>query len=298
MTRALVTGGSGFIGRPTVDALVARGFEVHLLARRAARDGAVVSHACDLLDRTGVDDTLRAVSPAVLVHLAWNVEPGAYWRSPKNLDWVGASLDLVRAFAERGGRRVVVAGSCAEYAWESDRFVENETPRRPATLYGAAKDGLHRILAAYADVVGLSLAWGRVFFLYGPGEKPGRLVPDAIRSLLAGQAFETSHGRQERDFLHVDDVGGAFAALAACDVRGAVNLGSGRAVPVRTIVERLADAIGRPDLLRLGARELAASEPPRIEADIRRLAAEVGFQPSYSLDQGLAQSLAWWRNCL
>src|SRR5215207_5082472 len=90
-----------------------------------------------------------------------------------------ASLALLRAFAAAGGRRAVVAGTSAEYDWHAvgRRCHERRTPLRPATLYGAAKHALHTAAAPYAEQVGFELAWGRVFFVYGPWEPEGRLVP-------------------------------------------------------------------------------------------------------------------------
>jgi nucleoside-diphosphate-sugar epimerase len=73
----------------------------------------------------------------------------------------------------------------------------------------------------------VSLGWGRIFFLYGPGEKPGRLVSGIISNLLAGRRIETTAGTQIRDFTHVADVAGAFAALCDSDVTGPINIASG-----------------------------------------------------------------------
>ncbi|MER2248750.1 NAD(P)-dependent oxidoreductase [Methylorubrum podarium] len=177
------------------------------------------------------------------------------------------------------------------------RFTES-APCHPATLYGAAKDGLRRILAAYAATAGLSLAWGRLFYLYGPGETAGRLVGDAARALLAGQRLSTSEGRQRRDFLHVADAGMAFATLLDSPVEGPVNIGSGEAVAVRDILRTIGALTGRPELIDFGARPLGPTEPACIEADIRRLTDEAGFSPGTSLDQGLAATVAAWRAVL
>ena len=323
MKRVLVTGGAGFVGRHAVAALATRGFEVHALGRTAP-EGIQAFHAADLLDPSQRRAAVQAASASHLLHLAWVTTPGRYWQAPDNLDWTAASLDLVRTFREAGGIRAVVAGTCAEYDWtEINRLPraepESPSPRlrsegdeaaiqsghlvesalcRPATLYGAAKDGLRRILHAYAATTGLSFGWGRLFYLYGPGETPGRLVGDAARALLAGERLATSEGRQRRDFLHVADAGAAFAALLDSGVEGPVNIGSGDAVPVRTILESIGTLTARPDLINFGARPLGPTEPACIEADIRRLADEVGFSPRYRLGPGLAETVAGWREAL
>ena len=308
MKRVLVTGGAGFAGRHAIPALAARGFEIHA-AGRTKPEGAHAFHAADLLDPGQRRAAVQRAGASHLLHLAWVTTPGRYWQAPDNLDWTAASLDLVRTFREAGGRRAVVAGTCAEYDWTTIGGLGAETaagpghlpesaPRNPATLYGAAKDGLHRILAPYAASAGLSLAWGRLFYLYGPGETPGRLVGDAARALLTGQRLATSEGRQRRDFLHIADAGAAFSALLDASVEGAVNIGSGAAVTVRSILEEIGALTGRPDLINFGARPLGPAEPACIEADIRRLADEVGFSPRYDLQRGLAETVTAWRAAL
>ncbi|MCJ2034757.1 NAD(P)-dependent oxidoreductase [Methylobacterium sp. J-068] len=291
--RVLVTGATGFVGRHVVPALAALGFEVHGVGR-SPRDGARF-HAADLLVPEARRALVAHVRPSHLLHLAWDAEPGRYWTSAANLDWVAASLDLARLFAAQGGRRFVGIGTCAEYAWGAARLDEAATPCRPATLYGAAKDGTHRILAAYAGTQGLGLAWGRLFYLYGPGERRGRLVPDAIRALTAGTPFPTSDGYQRRDYLHVADAAGALATLLASDVTGPVNIGSGTAIPVRTLLDGLAARIGGADRLIYGARPLGPGEPPVIEAETRILNDAVGFRPAYGWAEGLDDTVAWWR---
>jgi nucleoside-diphosphate-sugar epimerase len=223
------------------------------------------------------------------------VEPGAFWSSPENVRWVEASLALLRAFADAGGQRAVVAGTCAEYDWSAGVCVEGETPLVPATLYGTCKHGLHTVAAGLAAEQGLSLAWGRIFFLYGPGEHPSRLVPAVILPLLRGEPAELTEGSQERDFLHVADVAGAFAALVDSEVEGAVNVASGERTSVRALAELAGEITGRPDLLRFGALPSRPGDPPLIVGDRRRLADEVGFTPRHTLRSGIEDAVAAWR---
>jgi nucleoside-diphosphate-sugar epimerase len=288
----MLTGATGFVGRHTLAALLESGHEVHAIARsRGPEASGVVWHEVDLLAGSEV---VAEVEPEILVHLAWYAEHGKFWSSQENVHWVEVSLALLRAFVAVGGRRAVIAGTCAEYEWSREVYPEDAI-KCPATLYGAAKHGLHTIASVYAEQAGLSLAWGRLFFLYGPYEAPERFVPSLVRGLLAGESTPMTAGTQRRDFLHVTDAGAAFAALAASDVVGPVNVASGKAVVLRELAQQVADRIGHGERLQIGARPMPEGEPPALVADIARLRDEVEWMPKIGLEEGLDSVIAWWR---
>lgn len=304
--RVLVTGASGFVGRWSVPALLGLGFDVHaVLSNSHAGEvpdelrGATV-HRCDLLREESIDATLEQVQPTHLLHFAWIAQPGVYWNSPDNFLWLEASRHLLHRFSVLGGRRVVMAGSCAEYDWSGPGvFDERLGPlaneaAQATPAYTKCKLRLHRLLEEFAARQQLSSAWGRIFFQYGPYEHPQRLVPSVIGSLLRGREALCTHGRQVRGFLHVADVGAAFAAILAGSVQGAVNVGSDERITLAELIERIARKIGRPDLVRLGART-AAEEPPLLIPVTRRLLEETSWRPRFDLDEGLADTIDWWR---
>ncbi|HWF33219.1 MAG TPA: NAD(P)-dependent oxidoreductase [Solirubrobacteraceae bacterium] len=298
MSRVLLTGASGFVGAPTLDALVRAGHEVHALAREPGRplDG-VSWHVADLLDPDAgslLRELLDDLAPELLVHLAWYAEHGKFWAATENVRWVEASLALLRAFTAAGGRRAVMVGTCAEYDWSRSEPFDEQAPLRPATLYGAAKHGLHTVAAALCHQVGVEFAWGRLFFLYGPFEAPGRFVSSIVLPLLRDEPATMTAGTQRRDFLHTVDAGGALAALAASDVVGPVNIASGEVLELRDLAQRIAARIDTGQL-RLGARPMPEGEPPALLADARRLHEEVGWRPSLDIDEGLDQAIDWWR---
>jgi nucleoside-diphosphate-sugar epimerase len=300
MKRVLVTGGAGFIGRHVLPALAGREFEVHTADLRPCVEygSGVRHHQSDLLDARQIADLMATVRPSHLLHLAWFAEPGAYWTSPENLRWVQASVGLLQAFASQGGRRVVMAGSCAEYDWNYGYCSENLTPLRPDSLYGSCKHALQIMVSAFARQASLSNAWGRIFFVYGPHEAPARLVASVIGSLLRRQTASCTHGLQVRDFLHVEDVAEAFAALLASEVSGPVNIGSGRPVMIKEIIAEIACQLDRRDLVALGALPVPANDPPLVVANVQRLTQEVGWKPRLSLQTGIASTIRWWQEHL
>jgi nucleoside-diphosphate-sugar epimerase len=152
------------------------------------------------------------------------------------------------------------------------------------------------MLAAASGQCGPSFAWGRLFFPFGPREPLGRLLPDVITALLSGREVAVTEGRQVLDFLPVDDAAQAFAALADSDIVGPVNIGSGVGISVRTLVEAAAARIGRPDLVRFGARASDPDEPPYIVADVSRLRDQLSCVTPLPLEDALDQTITWWRN--
>jgi len=297
VSRVLVTGATGFIGRHALEPLLAAGHEVHAVSSREAVPDAAPGirwHQADLLaDPTTV---IHEVRPERLLHLAWYAEHGRFWTSMENLRWVEATLALARAFAAAGGERAVLAGTCAEYDWTAgDGTFAEDSALRPATLYGVAKHATHELLGAAAPELGIEFAWGRVFFLYGPYEDERRLVASVAGALTRGERASTGVGTQQRDFMHAADVAAAFAALIDSGVSGAVNVASGEARTLREVIEAIGRTAGRPDLLDIGALAPRPDEPDTLVADVTRLREEVGFRPRLGFEEGLAETVEWWR---
>ena len=293
--KTLVTGANGFVGRPTAQALVERGHELLAPASRHSDP----TNGLDLLDAEAVETYLRHHQPEGLIHLVWDTTLGTYWETPANLTWTAASLRLLEAFSRHGGKRAVIAGTSAEYSWEfTEPLCETTSLLEPDSLYGVSKDSLRRILEAWAPGAGLSLAWGRIFCPYGPFEKKARLIPKLISKLESGDSLPFDSGALVRDFLHVDELGSAFATLFDSGFEGAVNLASGEDLTIREVLTQLGQSLGRTDQIQFDQLPNPEGQPPRVVASTERLQTAIGWAPSKSNKERLEETCLWWRDHL
>ncbi|MEA3015141.1 MAG: hypothetical protein QOD42_3686 [Sphingomonadales bacterium] len=273
MARILVTGATGFVGRALVRRLRADGHEV-------------AAPRLDLLE-AGEDEVARLVEAERVthcLHAAWYTSHADYLVADINRDWVAASLRLAAGFRAGGGRRLVGLGTCLEYDQDAPAgpFSESATPLRPETLYARCKVETFERLSDQGG-----FAWARLFYIYGPGDRAGRLVPYILDTLARGAPAGPRFGGSRRDYVHVDDLAGQLSRIVAGDVEGAVNTGTGAAVRLSEMFETAGALFARPDLVQVNDA-LPGNERASIEADMTRFRAEVGDPETRSLRDGLA----------
>jgi dTDP-6-deoxy-L-talose 4-dehydrogenase (NAD+) len=270
MSNILLTGASGFVGRQTARALIARGHRLRLVLRRGgfARsglpDGAAEIIETDDLFAEDADWWADALSDIdTVIHAAWYVEPGKYLDSPHNIDCTIGSLMIAEGALRAAVRKFIGIGTCFEYRLPNAAITEASEPG-PVTLYAAAKLALCRMLEKRFAGTGVDFAWARLFYLYGEGEHPARLFPLLHRKLSAGEPMVLSAGDKIRDFLDVADAGRLIATLAETGQTGIANICSGRPVTIREVAEEIADIYGRRDLLTFGAATLHPRDPEAV----------------------------------
>jgi UDP-glucose 4-epimerase len=301
MNRVLVTGGAGFVGARLVRRLIEQGREVALLLRATSNPRRLVGvlERCtvlhgDLSNLEALRAPLQSFAPEGVLHLAWEGVKGADRNDPVQLSNVTTSIGLFRLTGEIGCANFVGLGSQAEYGLLSGR-IDEQAPTRPTTTYGAAKLATACVLERAAAAAGRPFAWLRLFSSYGPDDDPNWLIPYLIRKLLAGERPHLTKAEQIWDYIHVDDVAAAILAALDTGAHGVFNLGSGQGRPLRDIVERLRDAINPSLPLGFGEVDYRPDQVMHLESEIRALCTATGWAPQVSLEQGLADVIAWHR---
>ena len=299
--RVLLTGATGFIGSHVARLLVNTDCEVHALVRESSdlwriEDIVPQLHLVrsDLRARDNVKAQLEKIRPNMCLHLAWYAVSGKYLIAHENIELLNASLHLASQLASLHCKRFVGVGTCFEYDIGSDCLCET-SPTRPRNLYAASKLALQIVLEQLGNLTGMEVAWPRLFYQYGPYEQVQRLVPSVIVSLLRNQVAKVTKGEQVRDFLHVEDVASAIWAVAQSDLTGPVNIASGKPITVKEIIEKVGKIIDRPELIEYGGLPYNQSDPMFVCADNRLLVLNTAWTPKYDLEQGLRQTVEWWR---
>ena len=290
--RVAVTGARGFLGSHACRHLLQRGAEVHAIARRLPESpGPARWHQADLSDLAQTRRALQSIQPEIILHLA------GYAEGLRELAHVVPSLqgDLVTAVnvltaaTQLGCSRVVLASSFEEP-------VAGDTAAVPSSPYAAAKWAANAYARMFHALYNTPAVILRVFMTYGPGQRPRKIIPHVILSLLEGRPPQLAGGRRAVDWIYVDDViEGLLAAAVAPGVEGrSIDLGSGRLATIREVVAEIVRLIGSPIEPCFGALPDRLLEQVRA-ADVEPAAALLGWRPKTPLTEGLRATIDWYR---
>lgn len=300
--RVLLTGATGFLGSHVLARLRAADTPVAVLLRPGSDawrvqellPGVVQIHG-DLGNLRPIEDKVKEFAPTTIIHLAWHGVSNRLRNDPtqfdRNLPCVSALVQLARRV---GCQTWIGLGSQAEYG-PCDHPITEDTPTCPTSLYGTAKLCAGLIARDLCAQYGIRFVWLRLFSAYGPKDDPGWLIPSVILKLLRGECPPLTEGIQKWDYLHATDVAEAVYVAAARDIRVVFNLGSGQAVTVRSIAERIRDLIDPSLPLGVGQVPYRADQVMHLQTDITRFQSATGWLPRVSLDDGLKETVSWFR---
>ena len=301
----LVTGGAGFVGSHVVDRLLAASHTVHVLdnlatGRRERVPAAARLHVCDLRDAR-LDTVITAARPAVVVHVAAQAAVSRSVSDPRH----DASVNVLGTIAllescRRAGvpRTVYISTGGAAYGDTDVLPTPEDHPIRPASPYGISKVTAERYLEVWAALTGASGLTLRLANVYGPRQDPageaGVIAIFASRLLSGVRCVVNGDGDQTRDYVYVGDVADAVAlAVSSPDAVGIANIGTGIETTVNDLYRRLA----RLTNVRGDAEHAPAKpgEQRRSVLDATRAKSLLGWSATTPLDEGLTQTVAWFR---
>lgn len=304
----LVTGGTGFIGSHLVDGLLDTGRKVRVLddLSTGQRDNLKRSPAADLLvgdvaDPAAVAEAMRGVE--VVFHLAALASVQRSVEAPADSHRICATgtLNVLDAARRAGVRRVVYAASASAYGIPDGPVQSEETPIRPLSPYAAAKLSGEVYCQAFATTYGLETVRLRFFNIFGPRQRADSPYSGVIALFIAALGEKRTptvfgDGEQTRDFTFVSDVVQALIrAAASLGVSGEVfNVGTGRGTSLLQLITALNSLMGTT--ITPKHAEPRAGDIRHSRADISKAQRLLGYEPTVSLEQGLAKTLAWYRS--
>src|SRR5487761_1639867 len=300
----VVTGGAGFIGTHTVDALLGEGHRVAVVDDLRHASTRTLNPPVELIEVDISVDAARgriaALRPDAILHLAAQGGVNRSWQDPTadaTANVVG-TVNVLAAAETAGCRRVVMASSGGALYGATDVLPTPETePAAPRSPYGAAKLAAEGYLALYSRIRGvatLALRYGNV---YGPGQdgtgEAGVVAITCDRLLTNRRPVVRGDGLQTRDFVYVGDVADANVRALAASVTGALNVGTGRETSVRSVVDHLTRlaAFGGE----LEREHLPSGEVRRSRLAIERVRTDLAWSARTSVEDGLI--ITWNHVC-
>lgn len=248
-------------------------------------------HARDVADLSIARSVLHEIRPDLIFHLSGmaTASPEMKLVIPALHSLLVSTVNVLVAAQEIGNPRIILAASLTEPRESAPSAV-------PSSPYAAAKWACSRYAAMFRELYHADVLAVRPFQTYGPGQDPNKLIPYVTRAFLAGEAPRLSSCKWAADWVYVNDVTEGFLAAAQADPveGGTFDLGSGVLVSSREVVERIAEIVGVDMPPLFGALPDRPFEQVRA-ADLETTRAGLGWTPATTLEQGLAQTVSWFK---
>ena len=302
---AIVTGAFGFAGANLTEHLLDYGYKVYAIGRKGSAHNERFEESESLrkvlIDMEDYDkicgyideDDIRSAEAIALFHLSWGGQRDDFGTQRRNIDGSLLLLDSARSIKEKCLKsknmdvsvRVVGIGSQAEYGVKSGLITE-DLSLEPFSAYGSCKAAAYYLMESKARILGIEFIWGRIFSLIGKYEPEGRMLPDVVRKLAAGEKVSLSSCEQFWDYLDAGDAADAIIALFEKGVAGEVyNIANGDYDRLKNFVVRAAKCVGADEsLISYGNR---ANPFVSLEVSGEKIKKDTGWEPKVSFEESI-----------
>lgn len=301
--KAIVTGANGFIGSHVCGLLARRGVKVFAVVKdeigptaslRMMDNVSVID--CDMEHISQLCSRISDRDIDVFYHFAWAGSAGkARCDEVLQMKNVLATTEALRTAARMQCRKFVNAGSIMEREVLAAVYAQDSKPA-PATVYGAAKVAAHAMCKPIANSLSIELCWAVITNAYGVGEVSPRFINTTIRKMLAGEPLHFTSATQNYDFVYIDDVAEAFAAIGD---HGKPNreyvIGSGNAKQLRSFILEMKETLAPEADCLFGDIPFAGANLPLECYAIDTLREDCRFEPKVPFEEGIAKTMAWLR---
>ncbi|SFU42207.1 NAD-dependent epimerase/dehydratase family protein [Butyrivibrio sp. M55] len=302
---AIVTGAFGFAGANLTEHLLDYGYKVYAIGRKGSSHNDRFSESeslkkvlIDMEDYDKIcgyidDDDISGAEAIALFHLSWGGARDDFDTQRRNIDASLLLLDSAHDIKDKCLKsknmdvsiRVIGIGSQAEYGVKSGPITE-DLPLEPFTAYGSCKAAAYYLTESKARILGIDFIWGRIFSLIGKYEPSGRMLPDVVRKLAAGEEVSLSSCEQYWDYLDAGDAADAIIALFEKGVTGEVyNIANGDCDRLMNFVKRAAKCVGADEsLISYGNR---ANPFVSLEVSGEKIKKDTGWEPKVSFEESI-----------
>ncbi len=290
--KILVTGGTGFIGKPLLDSLIENVKEVQILNLTKSSSNSILKNIeffnCDLSVPETYYNKVNDFKPQIVIHLAWEGIPNfSLDLCSKN---ILSSIKLIEVVSKLDScKKIIITGSCFEYNNKIGVCVETDFVT-PKDYFTFAKKTILSFLELECTKNNKVYIWARLFYVYGPNQRKGSLIPTLINTLKSGKCPELNTPKNANDFIHVNDVANAIMNMSINNIEsGIYNLGSGVTTTVSDVSKIVEMSLFGKDAFTNELIEKTKSTEKTVDfnADITKSIESLNWTPKIGIIEGI-----------
>lgn len=300
MKKVIITGPTGAVGISLINELVESGYDITAVCRRnSKRISSIPKNNKVKILECNQDELLTLVDKLehdydYFYHFAWD---GTYGNTRQNVTLqmsnIQSSLNAVELAKALNCKVFIGAGSQSEFG-HVDGILHPFMPCNPDNGYGVAKLAAGQLSRILCQQYGIRHEWCRIISLYGPYDGNYTLIMSTILKLLKKEKLEFTKGDQVWDYIYNKDAARAFRLVAEKGKDGSIYcFGSGKSRKLKDFITIIHDRIDKDAELNFGVIDYYPNQVMHLEADIANLIEDTGFEPQYSFEEGIEETICW-----